>query len=67
MKQDAPSTLTCGNEKPQAGVGAVACSRMPFGAVEGRSVHPVAPNLLPRSGPVTGLLQRGWDGPSYRS
>lgn len=48
VKQDAAPTLTCGNEKTQAGVGAVACGRVPFGAVEGRSVHPVAPNLLPR-------------------
>ncbi len=49
VQQDAAPTLTCGNEKPQAGVGAVAHRWVPFGAVEGRSVHPVAPNLLPRS------------------
>ena len=49
VKQDAARTMTCGNAKPQAGVGAVGCGQMPFGAVQRRSGHPVAPNLLPRS------------------
>ncbi|GAB3186924.1 hypothetical protein GCM10027259_52340 [Micromonospora palomenae] len=62
VKQDAAPTLTCENEKPQAGVGAVACNRMPFNAVEGRSVDPVAPNLLPDPGLVTGLLPSSRDG-----
>lgn len=58
VKQDAAPTLTCANKKPQAGVGAVAYSRMPFGAVQGCSVHPVAPHLLPRSGPVAGCCSQ---------
>lgn len=48
VKQDAAPILTCGNAKPQAGVGAVACRWVPFEVVECRSVHPVAPNPLPR-------------------
>lgn len=68
VKQDAARTLTCGDAKLQAGVGAVGCGQMPFGAVQRRSGHPVAPNLLPRSGARDRVdASRLPDRPAHRS
>lgn len=53
MKQDAAPTLACGNGNPQLVVGAVERRSVPLGAVQRRSVHPVAPNLLPGLGAAT--------------
>lgn len=49
-KQDATPTLTCGFVEPQVRGGAVERGPTPLDAVQGRSGHPAAPNLLPQTG-----------------
>ncbi|MEH0986313.1 hypothetical protein [Micromonospora sp. CPCC 205556] len=64
MKQDAAPTLTCENENLQAVVGAVGYRSLPLGAVQCRSVHPSAPNLLLNLDRETGGSDRRAGSPS---
>lgn len=50
VKQDAPPSLTCENAILQVMVGAVQCRSLRLGAVQRRSMHRVAPNVLPGLG-----------------